>query len=70
LKRFRNGDLKEFPKIFALYFGCFNDIVLLMNASDLYLQNVVGGFLIYSMRFFSISQFIEPIAGMAKADRW
>ena len=48
LKRFVNGDLKGFPKRDGNYILYFETILmilfLLMNASDLHLQNVPGGF--------------------------
>lgn len=57
LKRFANKDLTGFPKSDANYILYFEVVLmslfLLMNASDLHLQNVPGSF--------PISQFIEPL---------
>jgi heterodisulfide reductase subunit C len=66
LKRFMNPEMKGFPKTDAnliLYFEVvLMSLFLLMNASDLHLQNVPGGFSHFIQAgFFPISQFIEPI---------
>jgi len=66
LKRFFNSDLKGFPKSDANYILYFEMILmtlfLLMNASDLHLQNVPGGFSHFiKAGSFPISQFIAPV---------
>ncbi len=66
LKRFFNADLKGFPKSDANYILYFEMILmtlfLLMNASDLHLQNVPGGFSHFiKAGSFPISQFIAPV---------
>ena len=66
LKRFVSSDLKGWPKSDANYILYFEVILmtlfLLMNASDLHLQNVAGGFSHFiKAGSFPISQFIEPI---------
>lgn len=66
LKRFINSDLNGFPKNDANYILYFEVVLmtlfLLMNASDLHLQNVPGGFSHFiKAGSFPISQFIEPI---------
>ena len=66
LKRFVSSDLKGWPKNDGNYILYFEVVImtlfLLMNASDLHLQNVPGGFSHYiKAGFFPISQFIEPI---------
>jgi heterodisulfide reductase subunit C len=66
LKRFISSDLKDWPKSDANYILYFEVVLmtlfLLMNASDLHLQNVPGGFSHFiKAGFFPISQFIEPI---------
>lgn len=66
LKRFANKDLTGFPKNDANYILYFEVVLmslfLLMNASDLHLQNVPGGFShFFKAGSFPISQFIEPI---------
>ncbi|TDD76898.1 (Fe-S)-binding protein [Flavobacterium caseinilyticum] len=66
LKRFVSSDLKGWPKSDANYILYFEVVLmtlfLLMNASDLHLQNVPGGFSHFiKAGFFPISQFIEPI---------
>jgi heterodisulfide reductase subunit C len=66
LKRFVSNDLTGFPKNDAnniLYFEVvLMTLFLLMNASDLHLQNVPGGFSHFiKAGFFPISQFIEPL---------
>ncbi|MCL6461028.1 MAG: (Fe-S)-binding protein [Flavobacterium micromati] len=66
LKRFVSSDLKGWPKNdgnYILYFEVvLMTLFLLMNASDLHLQNVPGGFSHYiKAGFFPVSQFIEPI---------
>ena len=66
LKRFSNKDLNGFPKNDANYILYFEVVLmslfLLMNASDLHLQNIPGGFSHYiKAGSYPISQFIEPI---------
>ena len=66
LKRFANKDLTGFPKSDANYILYFEVVLmslfLLMNASDLHLQNVPGGFSHFiKAGSFPISQFIEPL---------
>ncbi|HSD08456.1 (Fe-S)-binding protein [Flavobacterium sp.] len=66
LRRFFNPDLKGFPKRDAntiLYFEMIlMALFLLMNASDLHLQNVPGGFSHFiKAGSFPISQFIAPV---------
>jgi heterodisulfide reductase subunit C len=66
LKRFVSSDLKGWPKNdgnYILYFEVvLMTLFLLMDASDLHLQNVPGGFSHYiKAGFFPVSQFIEPI---------
>ncbi|MBG6187591.1 4Fe-4S dicluster domain-containing protein [Flavobacterium sp. CAN_S2] len=66
LKRFVSSDLKGWPKSDANYILYFEVVLmtlfLLMNASDLHLQNVPGGFSHFiKAGSFPISQFIEPI---------
>jgi len=66
LKRFVSSDLKGWPKSDANYILYFEVVLmtlfLLMNASDLHLQNVYGGFSHFiKAGFFPVSQFIEPI---------
>jgi heterodisulfide reductase subunit C len=66
LKRFINPDLNGFPKSDANYILYFETVLmilfLLMNASDLHLQNVPGGFSHFDKAgSFPISQFIAPI---------
>jgi heterodisulfide reductase subunit C len=66
LKRFISSDLKGFPKSDANYILYFEMILmtlfLLMNASDLHLQNVPGGFShFHKAGSFPVSQFIAPI---------
>ncbi|SHG33951.1 4Fe-4S dicluster domain-containing protein [Flavobacterium segetis] len=66
LKRFVSSDLKGWPKNDGNYILYFEVVImtlfLLMNASDLHLQNVPGGFSHYiPVGVFPISQFIEPI---------
>jgi len=66
LKRFVSSDLKGWPKNDANYILYFEVVLmtlfLLMNASDLHLQNVPNGFSHYiKAGFFPVSQFIEPI---------
>jgi len=66
LQRFVNGDLKGFPKKDGNYILYFESVLmilfLMMNASDLHLQNVPGGFSHFiKAGSFPISQFIEPI---------
>jgi heterodisulfide reductase subunit C len=66
LKRFINKDLDGFPKKDANYILYFEMILmtlfLLMNASDLHLQNVPGGFSHFIQAgSFPVSQFIAPV---------
>jgi heterodisulfide reductase subunit C len=66
LKRFANKDLNGFPKNDANYILYFEVVLmslfLLMNASDLHLQNIPGGFSHFiKAGSYPISQFIEPI---------
>ncbi|QOG04623.1 (Fe-S)-binding protein [Flavobacterium sp. MDT1-60] len=64
LKRFIHSDLKGFPKSDANYILYFETVLmilfLLMNASDLHLQNVPGG-VFHKAGTFPVSQFIAPI---------
>lgn len=64
LKRFVNKDLDGFPKSDANYILYFETVLmllfLLMNASDLHLQNVPGA-VFHKAGSFPISQFIAPI---------
>ena len=66
LKRFINQDLNGFPKSDANYILYFETVLmilfLLMNASDLHLQNVPGGFShFHKAGSFPVSQFIAPM---------
>ncbi|WP_428228382.1 4Fe-4S dicluster domain-containing protein [Flavobacterium sp.] len=66
LKRFINPDLNGFPRSDANYILYFETVLmilfLLMNAADLHLQNVPGGFShFHKAGSFPISQFIAPI---------
>ena len=66
LKRFVHSDLKGWPKSDANYILYFEIVLmslfLLMNAADLHLQNITGGFGHYSqVGSFPISQFIAPL---------
>lgn len=66
LKRFISSDLNGYPKKDANYILYFEVVLmslfLLMNASDLHLQQVPGGFSHFiKAGSFPISQFIEPI---------
>ncbi|WP_289661545.1 (Fe-S)-binding protein [Flavobacterium panacagri] len=66
LKRFINSDLNGFPKSDANYILYFETVLmilfLLMNASDLHLQNVPGGYShFHKAGSYPISQFIAPI---------
>lgn len=66
LKRFVNKDLTGFPKSDANYILYFEVVLmslfLLMNATDLHLQNIPGGFHHFiKAGSFPISQFIEPL---------
>jgi heterodisulfide reductase subunit C len=66
LKRFISPDLNGYPKNDANYILYFEVVLmslfLLMNASDLHLQQVPGGFSHFiKAGSFPISQFIEPI---------
>jgi len=64
LKRFINPDLNGFPRSDANYILYFETVLmilfLLMNASDLHLQNVPGG-VFDKAGSFPVSQFIAPI---------
>lgn len=66
LKRFINPDLNGFPRSDANYILYFETVLmilfLLMNASDLHLQNVPGGFShFHKAGSFPVSQFIAPV---------
>jgi heterodisulfide reductase subunit C len=66
LKRFINKDLSTFSKNdanFILYFEVvLMTLFLLMNATDLHLQNVPGGFSHFIIAgYYPISQFIAPL---------
>ena len=66
LNRFIHNDLKGWPKSDANYILYFEIVLmslfLLMNAADLHLQNVPGGFSHYiKSGAFPISQFLVPI---------
>lgn len=66
LNRFRSSDLNGNPKKDANYILYFEVVLmtlfLLMNASDLHLQNVPGGFSHFiKAGSFPISQFLEPL---------
>jgi heterodisulfide reductase subunit C len=66
LNRFANKDLAGAPKKDANYILYFEVVLmslfLLMNASDLHLQNISGGFSHFiKAGSFPISQFIEPL---------
>ena len=66
LNRFIHKDLTGFPKNDANYILYFEVVLmslfLLMNASDLHLQNIPGGFSHYiKAGSFPISQFIQPL---------
>ena len=66
LKRFVSSDLKGSPKNDANYILYFEVVLmtlfLLMNATDLHLQNIPGGFSHFiKAGSFPVSQFIEPL---------
>lgn len=66
LKRFTSKDLTGWPKNDANYILYFEVVLmslfLLMNASDLHLQNIPGGFSHFiKAGSFPVSQFIEPL---------
>lgn len=66
LNRFFHKDLTGFPKSDANYILYFETVLmvlfLMMNATDLHLQNVPGGFSHFvKSGAFPISQFIEPV---------
>ena len=66
LKRFDSKDLDGYPRKDANYILYFEVVLmslfLLMNASDLHLQNIPGGFSHFiKAGSFPISQFIEPL---------
>ena len=66
LKRFTSNDLSGSPKKDANYILYFEVVLmslfLLMNASDLHLQNIPGGFSHFiKAGIFPISSFIEPL---------
>jgi heterodisulfide reductase subunit C len=66
LKRFVSKDLDGFPKKdanFILYFEVvLMSLFLLMNAADLHLQNIPGGYSHFIQAgYFPVSQFIAPI---------
>jgi heterodisulfide reductase subunit C len=64
LTRFIHSDLRGFPKSDANYILYFETVLmilfLLMNASDLHLQNVPGG-VFHKAGSFPVSQFIAPV---------
>jgi heterodisulfide reductase subunit C len=65
LKRFISADLQGWPKSDANYILYFEIVLmslfLLMNAADLHLQNIPGGFGHYIQAgFFPVSQYIAP----------
>jgi ferredoxin len=64
LKRFIHSDLTGFPKSDANYILYFETVLmvlfLLMNASDLHLQNFPGG-VFHKAGSFPVSQFIAPV---------
>ena len=64
LNRFIHSDLRGFPKSDANYILYFETVLmilfLLMNASDLHLQNVPGG-VFHKAGSFPVSQFIAPV---------
>lgn len=65
LKRFISTDLQGWPKSDANYILYFEIVLmslfLLMNAADLHLQNIPGGFGHYNQAgYFPISQYIAP----------
>jgi heterodisulfide reductase subunit C len=73
LKRFANKDLAGFPKNDANYILYFEVVLmslfLLMNASDLHLQNIPGGFSHFiKAGSFPVSQFIEPLFNGVSSD--
>jgi len=66
LNRFIHSDLKGWPKSDANYILYFEIVLmtlfLLMNASDLHLQNIPGGYSHFiKAGSFPVSQFIEPL---------
>ena len=66
LKRFISNDLQGWPKNDANYILYFEIVLmslfLLMNASDLHLQNIPGGFGHYDPAgYFPVSQYIAPL---------
>lgn len=66
LKRFIHKDLTGFPKNDANYILYFEVVLmtlfLLMNATDLHLQNIPGGFSHFiKAGSFPVSQFVEPL---------
>ena len=66
LKRFINPDLKGFPKNDANYILYFEVVLmflfLFMNASDLHLQNIPGGYSHFiKAGSFPVSQFLAPL---------
>ena len=73
LKRFINPDLNGFPKNDANYILYFETILmflfLFMNASDLHLQNVPGGYSHFiKAGSFPVSQFLEPLFNGVNSD--
>ena len=65
LKRFISADLQGWPKSDANYILYFEIVLmslfLLMNAADLHLQNIPGGFGHYNQAgYFPISQYMAP----------
>ena len=66
LKRFINSDLNGFPKSDANYILYFETVLmflfLFMNANDLHLQNISGGYSHFiTAGSFPVSQFLEPL---------
>ena len=73
LKRFINPDLNGFPKKDANYILYFETILmflfLFMNASDLHLQNVPGGYSHFvNAGSFPVSQFLAPLFNSVNSD--
>jgi len=73
LKRFINPDLNGFPKKDANYILYFETILmflfLFMNASDLHLQNVPGGYSHFvKAGSFPVSQFLAPLFDGVNSD--
>jgi len=73
LKRFINPDLNGFPKKDANYILYFETILmflfLFMNASDLHLQNIPGGYSHFIQAgSFPVSQFLAPLFNGTNSD--